>query len=151
MNAPIIFLTVGAISLALNTWQDLKTMKIDSKKNLMMNGFVLGYYFFTGQNILIYTALAIVVLIFNHFMNKGKAGVAFGEGDQEAFFWIVPGLFLVDPIAPLLFGWCLLVLTGINYGIRKLKKIENGAKTPAFILLLGSFLLTAGTYVLLVG
>lgn len=145
-----IFLLIGSFSLAMNTWQDLRTGKIDSKKNLVMTGLTTGYYFFTGGDILHYFALVIVVLAFNYFTNKGKEGKLFGEGDQEAFYWIVPGLYLVDPLAPFIFGWGLFVFMGINFGIRRLRKIPNGTKTPAFMALLGAFLLTAGTYFLLV-
>lgn len=143
-----IFLLIGSFSIAMNTWQDLKTGKIDSKKNLVMTGLTTGYYFFTGADILMYFAMVIVVLVFNYFMNKGKEGKLFGEGDQEAFYWIVPGLFLVDPLAPFIFGWALFFFMGINFGLRRLKKIPNGVKTPAFMALLGAFLLTAGLYFL---
>lgn len=140
------FLIIGLVSLAFNTWKDIKTMKIDSTKNFVMTGLVLGFYFFTHHNLLISLDLTIIVFCLNSIMNKGKAGALFGAGDQEAFYWIVPGLFLVAWWAPIIFGWSVLFFAGLNFGIRWLKKVPSTAKTPGFMVLFGAFLLTASLY-----
>jgi hypothetical protein len=147
MTDAAIFLYIGSISLILNTFKDMKTMKIDSVKNFVMSGFTLGFYFFTHVNVLISLDLTIIVFCLNWMMNK--RGILFGEGDQEAFYWIVPGLFLVAWWAPILFAWSLFAFQALNFGIRWIKKVHDGVKTPAFIVVLGAFLLTAGTYFLL--
>lgn len=141
MSAESTFLLTGLISLLFNTIKDYQTMKIDSTKNFMMTGFVLGFYLFTHGNLLFSLIGLALVMLFNH-LTKG----IFGSGDQEAFYWIVPGIILVGWYWLFVFGTFLAFFTGAYSVIRSWKKIAPETKTPGFMVLFGSFLLTTSIY-----
>lgn len=141
MSPEINFLGMGLISLLLNTIKDYQSLRIDSTKNFVMTGVVLGFYLFTNADLLFLFAGVVIVGVFNHLTKR-----IFGAGDQEALYWIVPGLLCIGAWQVLIFSTFLFFFTGVYSLLRSWQKVAPETKTPGFVVLFGAFLLTAGIY-----
>jgi len=90
MNSPDVFLGFGLFCLFLQSYRDLKTGKVDSRKNYVMQGLVLGCVLINDYNIWSYLAIILLAVSFTMLLGKN-----WGDGDKEIIRWILPGLFVV--------------------------------------------------------
>jgi hypothetical protein len=97
LDAPAIFFFFGFISLAMQTYEDIKTLQVDQRRSYYMYGAIISLALMTGLN-LWYIAAVIGMLIFTALIKmwESKNGKKIlGAGDFEILAWIVPGLVLL--------------------------------------------------------
>lgn len=130
------FLFTGGLSLAWQTYCDLKSKEVDSRRNWFMYGVLLAAVLILNLDFYIYFGLIIATVGYTMLIRK-----AFGEGDLEALRWNIPGFFMLN----LLYGLCYLVsfsgLTVVYLAARRFLKV--GGNTPGYTVILGSFIITA--------
>jgi len=120
------FYIFGLICLAILTYQDVRTMTIDSRINYFMFG-VVALMLALKPSIL--PLLAVIVLI--------PVKKSIGSGDVETLLWVLAGLSM-NPKAFITFGVILTILVALNYVIsKKMLRIE---KSPGLPLIFISFL-----------
>jgi len=131
------FLAVmGFITLA---YKDLKTRKVDSRRNWTIQGAILGMVLLTQFNLLTYLALMLGTALFNAVVLRGY----WGDGDKEVMQWALPGLAMFagfNYAAMFLF-----VMALYHSGIIIVSKIvfkEVLEKRPGIPILAGAFILT---------
>lgn len=143
-NIASIFISVSIIAIIWQLVSDFKELKIDERKNWVVQGILIGLVLVSGNFILYFITLILVNYLFN-FLKKleKKTGIAFADGDKQIISWIIPGFTIIGPLYSGIFciwlATCLL-LTAIA------GKIGFKTKFPGLILITLSFALTISQY-----
>jgi len=142
MNSPEVFLGFGIFALILQAYRDIKTGKIDSRKNYIMQGLILGCIFVGNYNFWAYFAILLLSIGFGIFLGKN-----WGDGDKEIIRWVFPGLFLVGFTEMFVFMFALAAcFTAFHIVARIILKAKG--KLPAVPVILIAFVTATATYFL---
>lgn len=118
-----VFLFTASLVLILQCYKDIKTQKIDSRRNWVMQGELLAFVLLGLGNYIVYFVLIIATAMFNALVLRRF----WGEGDKEIFQWLLPGLFLfVGPFQALFFLLCFVFFASVSFALRRLVFKEGG-------------------------
>lgn len=134
-NPAIVLFSIGIVPLILNTLKDIiDNRNIDALKNASLSYAVITVWIITQQNLLIYTGF-IFLLLFTFWLSPKSLGV----GDYTAMFWILPTLYLLNWVAPMIFLF--LFAIGIFFNSVLTKPNKEGQRA-GYIPILAAYLLT---------
>lgn len=143
MDAIFYFCFAALMTLVIEFNSDLKTMLLDSRRNWFMQGITIALCSVTG-NLYNYLILVLILIIFNLVVKKiekKKNRVILGDGDKELLRWLVPGLIIINFIAPILFlVFFMLGLILLGYLSRRFMF----EKAPCLIVILPCFVAVLG-------
>lgn len=136
---------IGCIlSLAIITYSDFKTLKIDDRRNWFMQGYTIALSILSGV-LFFYVIYALVVILMNKvlkFFENLTGHTVFGDGDKKILQWLVPGFSIVHiGLPPFFFGFLMLTLCGL--AVYKHFN-QDFAKQPGTLYIFIAFLLTWG-------
>ena len=138
------FLLGSILSLAIITYSDFKTLKIDDRRNWFMQGYTLALAIISGV-VFFYVIYALAVLGMNAVLKWWERltdNVIFGDGDKKLLQWLVPGFCIVNLLLPPIFFLCLMVVLVGLVGYKHFKK--DLEKQPGVLYITIAFLLTWG-------
>lgn len=136
MSAITIFIFIGALALAWQTYTDLKKGEVDSRRNWLMYGVVLSIVLYENLNILIYLAAVFGTMLFT-----GRISRMFADGDLEALRWTIPGWIMLSWAFGLVYLFSFCFLTVFYIATRHILKIRG--KTAGYTIITGAFAITA--------
>lgn len=135
-----IFFFLAVFGLLLMAYKDLKTNKIDSRRNWTIQGAILAMVLITDLNFITYVGLIFVTALFNSLVLKK----VFADGDREIIQWALPGLAL---FAGFLYAAVFLTVIGIYHaGVILVSKYlfkEVLEKRPGVPIIAAAFFLVA--------
>jgi len=112
-----VFLFSAFLILLMQSFKDIKTQKIDSRRNWVMQGELLGFVLLGLGNFIVY----FIVVFATAFFNSMVLRKFWGEGDKEIFQWLLPGLFLfAGPLMAAFFLLCFAFFSGFSFFTRRL-------------------------------
>jgi len=137
-----LFISLAGIALAWQFWEDIKTHKIDVRRNWFMQG--CGLFAAILVHAWFYYFIAVlVVIIFNEFIKsqEKRLGYAiFGDGDKSLMVWIVPGLTILSVFYSALFLMAMVVAMS---GFLAYKFFVNHkSKVPGLIFIVVGYIVT---------
>jgi len=143
-----LWLSMALVTFAILCYSDLKTRKVDTRRNSLMAGAGLMATIPSGLGFM-YLVYVFVVFAFNKVfskLNKQHGVKYFAKGDQSILLWALPGLILVGVAAPWVFMFVLtIVLIGISIIQGKFNE-PFGKVLPGAIIMVVAFLITLGFF-----
>ncbi len=130
------FLFAGGMSLAWQTYSDLKHKEVDSRRNWFMFGAVFCIVMMTNATFWFYLLAIILTVIFT-----GRIKKMFADGDLEALQWVIPGFTVLSWKLGLAYLAAFALCTGVYLIARKLFKINGN--TAGYTIITGAFIITA--------
>lgn len=143
------FIFGALISLAIITYSDFKTLKIDDRRNWFMQGYTLALALM-GNVLLFYVVLTFLMFFFGYALKKYETftnQTIFGDGDKKLLNWLVPGFVLLNLLMPVVFFVCLMDVLIILTVIKVFKK--DFQKKPGMLYITIAFLLSWAVYLIL--
>ena len=136
------------ISLALITYSDFKTLKIDDRRNWFMQGYTLALAIMSNV-LLIYVLFTFLMFGMNKVLawwEKWGDQKILGDGDKKLLQWLVPGFVILGLIMPGIFFISLMLVLA---GLVVLKHFKQDYERHSGVLYITiAFLLTWGLYLL---
>lgn len=128
----------GLIHLFILSYQDIKNNHtIDDRYNYMMYGFTAGFYFLIRPKLIFIIGCIISAILLYFILKKAKF---IGDGDLNAFNWIIIGLGIISFDSVITFLICLIVLCILLVIFRLLNKKDIHVAFFPYIFI--SFLVT---------
>jgi len=132
------------ISLALITYSDFKTLKIDDRRNWFMQGYLLALSI-VAEVLLLYVLFTFIVFGLNKILvwwEKITNQKILGDGDKKLLQWLVPGFVIINLIMPGIFFICLMLVLA---GLVVLKHFKQDyEKNPGVLYITIAFLMSWG-------
>jgi hypothetical protein len=136
----VVFAFSAGTALFMQFKEDIETLLVDSKKNLVMLGFVSGLALASS---LIWETLGLGL-----FIAVLAPKMRLGEGDSEVLRWLFPGTMLLGSLAYSAFFLLALLLAFLVYEFWRRKQVEQ-KDFPCMILIMAAFLATIDFYLLI--
>lgn len=137
------------LSLALITYSDFKTLKIDDRRNWFMQGYTLALALMSNVvlfYVIITLSMFLMIKLLTTLETKTKQ-VIFGAGDTKLLQWLVPGFVILGLIMPAVFSVSLMfVLIGL---VITKHYFKDFSKQPGTVFITMAFLITWGVYALI--
>jgi len=96
-GVPEIFVFIGLLAIIWQLGSDFIKLKIDERKNWVMQGMIISLVLITHTYIpyiiAIFTTWGLMKLLTKY---EEKRGIGFAEGDKQIIQWIIPGLVLLS-------------------------------------------------------
>lgn len=138
-----VFLFSAFFVLLLQTYKDMKTQKVDSRRNWVIQGELLAFVLLGLVNFIAYLALVVATTLFNILFLKSF----WGEGDTEILAWLIPGLILLaGPFYALVFLLSFALFTAVVFSAKKFFKVSGEVKSPGVPLIFGAFLMVVSMF-----
>lgn len=142
INPGDVWAFLGMVTLTLMLYKDIKTLRVDSRRNYFMIGATIALLA-TNNMFILYFITFLVVLLLGFFIHRLEARHGtriLGDGDREALLWLVPGFFLLGgQLYPLMFLVFFMAALG---GTGLAKKFLNVPLMPGVTHLTVAFVLT---------
>jgi len=99
-GVPEIFIFIGVLAIIWQLGSDFIKLKIDERKNWVMQGMIISLVLITHTYIpyiiAVFTTWGLMKLLTKF---EAKHGIGFAEGDKQIIQWIIPGLVLLSALA----------------------------------------------------
>jgi uncharacterized membrane protein AbrB (regulator of aidB expression) len=99
-DVPEIFIFIGVLAIIWQLGSDFIKLKIDERKNWVMQGMIISLVLITS------TYIPYIIAVFSTYCLmklltkfEQKHGIGFAEGDKQIIQWIIPGLVLLSTLA----------------------------------------------------
>lgn len=124
IRAIYLFLFFSAVTLLIQIYTDSKKLKIDERRNYLMQGIVIALILNNHYDMLLYFIIFVTILLINSKIN-------IGAGDKQILQWLTPGFMLLGHIFFSILFYTLFCITWFFYyiALTKLGKTQ-GMGTP---------------------
>jgi hypothetical protein len=130
------FLFTGLFSLAWQTYSDLKSKEVDSRRNWFMYGAVLTLAILQKNFFGIYIGAVFFAIGFTVLIRR-----MYADGDLEALRWTIPGFLVLNWVYGVVYLTAFCFLSLIYVIVRRRLKVKEN--TAGYTLILGAFVITA--------
>lgn len=131
------FTLLTGYTIARHFYDDIKELKVDSRRNYMMYGAILTIGLISHQAVtLLITGIATIAFtLLLGYLESKQGKVVFGDGDKEILGWSIPGIALVFGYGYAAWFIFLLMLSFFGLAALRQTKLMGAVKLPglAFI------------------
>lgn len=129
-----IFFWVGLFVLAMQTYSDLKSGEIDSRRSWFMYGVILALVLVSGMWFWAYFLFMLAAGVLVSFTKKALA-----DGDRETLVWASVGFFVINPFFLFTFLLSFVSLLAVHVFLRRL--IKKQGVSAGLPVLFGAFVI----------
>ena len=137
----VLFLGMAFLSLLIEFWKDVHTLKVDERRAWFMQGAGIALALSVGNAWAYIIATLLVVIVSGWIAKKELKAkkVIFADGDRDILRWLVPGCFALYPLFAVYF---LVLLIPSLISLHGLRHYTKTRAAPGLIAILAAFIMT---------